>query len=149
MPATAFAKLIMDTAPATLEGLAKAQIAGKDTGLEKCDYIGAIQKRGDLLFPAIASPQARFAKAMIEDDTGRLLYAAMKSAPGADVAPPPVEVAKASPSIDATEHASLIEKYRHAHPEKSYAQCYAATLQSNPALAKRVLDASRERCCAG
>jgi hypothetical protein len=86
--ATTFAKLIVDTAPATLEALCKQQIAGQDTGLQKHNYIEAIQKRGDILFSSIASPQARFAKAMTEDDTGKLLYAAAKAASGSEAASP-------------------------------------------------------------
>jgi hypothetical protein len=185
MTATTFAKLITDGgSPLTLQALCKAQIAGGNTGLEKHDYIAAIQKRGDLLFPTIASPQARFAKAMTDDDTGRLLYAAAKAAPGSEV--DKASVARAESDADRIEDTveteaevkariaresiaaaqrpggkappfpnaekalePLIEKYQREHPEKSYQQAYVAALESNPALAKRVLDASRGRALAG
>jgi hypothetical protein len=88
MTATTFAKLITDgTAPATLEALAKAQIAGKDTGLQKHNYIAAIQKRADLVYPATLSLQQRFARCL-EDDTGKLFYAASKAASGSEVVSP-------------------------------------------------------------
>jgi hypothetical protein len=217
MATTTFAKLIVDTAPATLEALCKQQIAGKDTGLEKHNYIEAIQKRGDLLFPMIASPQGRFTKAMTEDDTGRLLYAAAKAATGSEVNPAsaieedpqiPDTPAMAQIRVLALDYARshpykskeqcftavytapanrqlrekavaeqmaaararsvgksvpvfpilpndsekalepLIEKYQAAHPDKSYQQAYVATLESNPALGRRVLEASRYRATA-
>jgi hypothetical protein len=215
MTATTFAKLIVHSAPATLEALAKAQIAGKDTGLEKHNYIAAIQKRGDLLFPTIASPQRRFASCL-NDSSGALLYQALKAAPGTEVDPasateedPEIpdmpamaqfrvlaldyaranpykskeqaftavyvapanrklreqaiaeqmaaaqergKTTKAAPAPDTradADHATLIAKYQAAHPEKSHAQCYVATLEGNPALAKRVLDAARQRAIAG
>jgi hypothetical protein len=43
----------------------------------------------------------------------------------------------------------LIEKFQAAHPEKSYQQCFTKVLEGNPALGRRVLDASRERAIAG
>jgi hypothetical protein len=217
MPASTFSKLITDgSAPATLEALCKAEIRGEKTGLEKHDYIAAIQKRGDIMFSSITSPQARFAKAMTEDDTGKLLYAAAKAAPGSEVDPasateedPQIpdtpalaqfrvlaldfaranpykspeacftavytasanrqlrekavaeqmaaararSVGKSAPAPDLakadTELEPLIEKYQAAHPEKSYAQCFTKVLESNPALGRKVLDASRQRAIAG
>jgi hypothetical protein len=64
MATTNFAKLIVDTAPATLEALAKAQIRGEETGLRKSNYLDAIQKFADLTYPTSLSPQQRFAKAI-------------------------------------------------------------------------------------
>jgi hypothetical protein len=52
-------------------------------------------------------------------------------------------------SKEATEHASLIAKFQREHPEKSFQQAYVATLENNPALARKVLDASRECALAG
>ncbi len=46
------------------------------------------------------------------------------------------------------EYAPLIAKYQAEHPKKSYQQAYVATLEGNAALAKRVLNASRDRALA-
>jgi hypothetical protein len=118
MTATIFAKLIVDTAPATLEALCKQQIAGKNTELEKHNYIEAIQKRADIMFPTIASPQQRFAKAMTEDDTGKLLYAASKAASGSEV--DPASATEEDPEIQDTPAMAQIRilalDYARSHP---------------------------------
>jgi hypothetical protein len=60
----------------------------------------------------------------------------------------PPAAAAADPRADA-DHATLIAKYQAAHPEKSYQQAYVATLEGNPALGRRVLDAARQAAIAG
>jgi len=88
MPAEFMKRLVTDGSAATLEHFAKAQIAGRDIGLEKSDWIVAIQKRADELFPNKPSPQQRFARALDTDPTAQLLYRACKMAPGSEVRPP-------------------------------------------------------------
>jgi hypothetical protein len=60
---------------------------GRSPGLEKDAFYDAIVKRADALRADGESPQQSFVKAITEDETGRLLYQAMKIAPGAEVKP--------------------------------------------------------------
>ena len=55
---------------------------GRSPGIEKHFY-DAIVKRAEALRADGESPQKSFVKAITEDETGRLLYQAMKIAPGA------------------------------------------------------------------
>jgi hypothetical protein len=73
MPAEFMKRLVTDGSAATLEYFAKAQIAGRDIGLEKSDWIVALQKRADAIYPDRLTPQQRFARCMCDDETGRLL----------------------------------------------------------------------------
>ena len=86
---------------------------GRSPGLEKHDFYDAIVKRAEALRADGESPQKSFVKAITEDETGRLLYQAMKIAPGAEVKPAPQP---APPSREAEAkllgpaHAQLIRK---------------------------------------
>ena len=62
---------------------------GRSPGIEKHDFYDAIVKRAEALRADGESPQKSFVKAITEDETGRLLYQAMKIAPGAEVKPAP------------------------------------------------------------
>ena len=55
---------------------------GRSPGIEKHDFYDAIVKRAEALRADGESPQKSFVKAITEDETGRLLYQAMKIAPG-------------------------------------------------------------------
>ena len=55
---------------------------GRSPGIEKHDFYDAIVKRADELRADGESPQQAFSKVITEDETGRLLYQAMKIAPG-------------------------------------------------------------------
>jgi hypothetical protein len=60
---------------------------GRSPGLEKDAFYDAIVKRADDLRADGESHQQAFAKAITDDETGRLLYRAMKIAPGSEVKP--------------------------------------------------------------
>ena len=62
---------------------------GRSPGLEKNEFYDAIMKRAEALRADGESPQQAFSKVITEDETGRLLYQAMKIAPGAEVKPAP------------------------------------------------------------
>jgi hypothetical protein len=55
---------------------------GRSPGIEKHDFYDAIVKRAEALRADGESHQQAFAKTITEDETGRLLYRAMKIAPG-------------------------------------------------------------------
>jgi hypothetical protein len=55
---------------------------GRSPGLEKDAFYDAIVKRAEALRADGESSQQAFAKVIIEDETGKLLYQAMKIAPG-------------------------------------------------------------------
>ena len=79
---TDFEKIIRDHESLVLD-FAKRQVEGERTGLEKHDYLAAIEGRAAKLRADGESPQQAFSKVITEDETGRLLYQAMKIAPGA------------------------------------------------------------------
>jgi hypothetical protein len=62
---------------------------GRSPGLEKDAFYDAIVKRAEALRADGESQQQAFSKAITEDETGKLLYQAMKIAPGAEVKPAP------------------------------------------------------------
>jgi hypothetical protein len=62
---------------------------GRSPGIEKHGFYDAIMKRADELRADGESRQQAFAKTITEDETGRLLYQAMKIAPGVEVKPTP------------------------------------------------------------
>ena len=62
---------------------------GRSPGIEKHDFYDAIVKRAEALRADGESPQKSFVKAITEDETGQLLYQAMKIAPGSEVKPAP------------------------------------------------------------
>ena len=86
---------------------------GRSPGLEKYAFYDAIVKRAEALRADGESRQQAFSKVITEDETGRLLYQAMKIAPGAEVKPAPQP---APPSREAEAkllgpaHARLIRK---------------------------------------
>src|SRR3979411_1412179 len=62
---------------------------GRSPGLEKNAFYDAIVKRAEALRADGESRQQAFSKVITEDETGRLLYQAMKIAPGSEVKPAP------------------------------------------------------------
>jgi hypothetical protein len=104
---------------------------GRSPGLEKDAFYDAIVKRAEVLRADGESPQKSFVKAITEDETGRLLYQAMKIAPGAEVKPAPQP---APPSREAEAkllgpaHAkmhSLAVDHQRANPRLSYEAAYS------------------------
>jgi hypothetical protein len=73
---------------------------GQSPGIEKHDFYDAIVKRADERRADSESPQKSFVKVITEDETCRLLYQAMKIAPGAEVKPAP-QPAPPSPEEEA------------------------------------------------
>ena len=76
MPTDFMKRLLEKGSAATLEYFAKAQIAGRDTGLRQVDWVYAIQKFADLTFPDKLTPQQRFSRAL-DTPEGMLLFKAM------------------------------------------------------------------------
>ena len=85
---TDFAKIIRDHESLVLD-FAKRQVEGERTGLERHDYLAAIEGRAAKLRTDGESPQQAFTKVITEDEAGKLLYKALKRAPGAEVKPAP------------------------------------------------------------
>src|SRR4030088_1372245 len=85
---TDFAKIIRDHESLVLD-FAKRQIEGERTGLEKHDYLAAIESRAAKLRTDGESPQQAFTKVITEEDAANLPKKAKKTAPGAEVNPAP------------------------------------------------------------
>lgn len=104
---------------------------GRSPGLEKDAFYDAIVKRADELRAGGESPQQAFSKAIIEDETCRLLFQAMKIAPGAEVKPapqPPPPSPEAAAKLLGPAHAkmhSLAVDHQRANPRLSYESAYA------------------------
>jgi hypothetical protein len=104
---------------------------GRSPGLEKHEFYDAIVKRAEALRADGESPQQAFAKTIVEDETGRLLYQAMKIAPGSEVkpspqpAPPsPEAAAKLLGPAHARLHSQAVDHQR-ANPRLSYESAYS------------------------
>ena len=104
---------------------------GRSPGLEKNEFYDAIMKRAEALRADGESPQQAFSKVITEDETGRLLYQAMKIAPGAEVkpapqpAPPsPEEAARLLGPAHARLHSQAVDHQR-ANPRLSYESAYS------------------------
>jgi len=104
---------------------------GRSPGLEKDAFYDAIMKRADDLRADGESHQQAFAKTITEDETGRLLYKAMKIAPGQEVkpspqpAPPsPEAAAKLLGPAHARLHSQAVDHQR-ANPRLSYESAYS------------------------
>ena len=85
---TDFAKIIRDHESLVLD-FAKRQVEGERTGLEKHDYLAAIEGRAAKLRADGESKEQSFTKTIVDDEIGKLLYKALKRAPGAEVKPAP------------------------------------------------------------
>jgi len=83
---TDFEKIIRDHEILVLD-FAKRQIEGERTGLEKHDYLAAIEGRAAKLRADGESKEQSFTKTIVEEEIGKLLYKALKRAPGAEVKP--------------------------------------------------------------
>src|SRR5580704_18927369 len=104
---------------------------GRSPGLEKDAFYDAIVKRADELRADGESPQKSFVKAITEDETGRLLYQAMKIAPGSEVKPAPQPAppsreaeAKLLGPAHAKMHSMAID-FQRANPRHSYESAYS------------------------
>jgi hypothetical protein len=104
---------------------------GRSPGLEKDAFYDAIVKRAEALRADGESQQQSFAKVITEDETGRLLFQAMKIAPGAEVkpapqpAPPsPEAAAKLLGPAHARLHSQAVDHQR-ANPRLSYESAYS------------------------
>ena len=104
---------------------------GRSPGLEKNEFYDAIMKRAEGLRVDGESSQKSFVKAITEDETGRLLYQAMKIAPGAEVKPAPQPAppsreaeAKLLGPAHARLHSQAVDHQR-ANPRLSYESAYS------------------------
>ena len=78
---TDFEKIIRDHEILVLD-FAKRQVEGERTGLEKHDYLAAIEGRAAKLRADGESQEQAFTKAITEDETGKLLFKALKRRAG-------------------------------------------------------------------
>ena len=85
---TDFEKIIRDHESLVLD-FAKRQVEGERTGLEKHDYLAAIEGRAAKLRADGESKEQSFTKTIVDDEIGKLLYKALKRAPGSEVKPAP------------------------------------------------------------
>ena len=87
---TKHAKLLLKHDESSIVRFARKQIEGKMTGLETRDFYDAIVKCADARRAPGESDAQAFTKAIIEDETGRLLFKALQLAPSSTrKAPPP------------------------------------------------------------
>jgi hypothetical protein len=127
---TDFAKIIRDHESLVLD-FAKRQVEGERTGLEKHDYLAAIEGRAAKLRANGESKEQSFTKTIVEDEIGKLLYKALKRAPGSEVKPAP-QPAPPSREAEATllgpAHARLHSQavdHQRANPRLSYESAYS------------------------
>ena len=113
---------------------------GRSPGLEKNEFYDAIVKQAEALRADGESQQQAFSKVITEDETGRLLYQAMKIAPGSEVkpatqpAPPsPEAAAKLLGPGHAQMHSAAIDLQRRI-PRLSYEAAYSR-VYTDPSLA--------------
>ena len=78
-----FQKIIKDDS--TVKMFAKMQCEGRGTGLEKSDWLRIIEGRSRDLYGDAKTSAIAFTKTITEDETGRLLYKAMRAAPGFEI----------------------------------------------------------------
>jgi hypothetical protein len=127
---TDFEKIIRDHEILVLD-FAKRQVEGERTGLEKHDYLAAIEARAAKLRADGESKEQAFTKVITEDETGKLLYKALKRAPGSEVKPAP-QPTPPSPEAAAQRlgpghakmHAMAID-FQRANPRHSYESAYS------------------------
>ena len=139
MPTDFMKRLLEKGSAATLEYFAKAQIAGRDTGLRQVDWVYAIQKFADLTFPDKLTPQQRFSRAL-DTPEGMLLFKAMDAAPPPSYEPEPVE--KEEPR-HIGEHAARLHVEATARMREracSYPAAVSEILTKDPKLAAAVRD---------
>ncbi len=127
---TDFEKIIRDHELLVLD-FAKRQVEGERTGLEKHDYLAAIEGRAAKLRADGESPQQAFTKVITDDEIGKLLYKALKRAPGQEIKPAP-QPAPPSPEVAAQllgpAHAkmhSMAIDFQRANPRHSYESAYS------------------------
>src|ERR1700730_13277839 len=126
---------------------------GRSPGLEKDAFYDAIVKRADELRADGESPQQAFAKVITEDETGRLLYQAMKIAPGSEVKPGPLPAppspeaaAKLLGPAHARLHSQAVDHQR-ANARLSYESAYSR-MYTAPANAGLRAEINREHLAA-
>jgi hypothetical protein len=127
---TDFEKIIRDHEILVLD-FAKRQVEGEQTGLEKHDYLAAIENRATKLRANGESKEQSFTKTIVEDEIGKLLYKALKRAPGAEVKPAPQPVppsreesARLLGPAHARLHSQAVDHQR-ANPRLSYESAYS------------------------
>ena len=127
---TDFEKIIRDHESLVLD-FAKRQVEGERTGLEKHDYLAAIEGRAAKLRADGESKEQSFTKTIVEDEIGKLLYKALKRAPGSEVKPAP-QPAPPSPEAAANllgpAHAKMHSQavdHQRANPRLSYEAAYS------------------------
>jgi hypothetical protein len=126
---------------------------GRSPGLEKDAFYDAIVKRAEALRADGESQQQAFSKVITEDETGRLLFQAMKIAPGAEVKPAP-QPAPPSPEAAANllgpAHARLHSQavdHQRANPRLSYESAYSR-MYTHPDNASLRAEINREHLAA-
>jgi hypothetical protein len=104
---------------------------GRSPGLEKNEFYNAIVKRAEHLRAPSESSAQSFTKTIVDDPEGRLLYQAMKIAPGAEVKPAPQPAppsreaeAKLLGPAHARMHSMAVDHQR-ANPRLSYESAYS------------------------
>ena len=132
---------------------AKMTVNQGRSSLEKHEYYDAIKKRAEALRADGESPQQSFAKVITEDETGRLLFQAMKIAPGSEVKPAP-QPAPPSPEAAARllgpAHARLHSQavdHQRANPRLSYESAYSR-MYTHPENASLRAEINREHLAA-
>jgi hypothetical protein len=132
---------------------AKRQVDGERTGLEKHDYFAAIEGRAAKLHADGESPQQAFTKVITDDEIGKLLFKALKRAPGSEVKPVP-QSAPPSPEASAKllgpAHARLHSQavdHQRANPRLSYEAAYSR-MYTHPENASLRAEINREHLAA-
>jgi hypothetical protein len=125
-----FEKIIRDHESLVLD-FAKRQVEGERTGLEKHDYLAAIEGRAAKLRADGESKEQSFTKTIVEDEIGKLLYKALKRAPGSEVKPAPQPAPpgpEAAANLLGPAHAKMHSQavdHQRANPRLSYEAAYS------------------------
>jgi hypothetical protein len=127
--------------------VAKMVANGVNTGLDKAYFHRQCEARADEIRKANESKEQAFARAITEDEEGRLLFKAAQRSKGSDVPPrdaPQDYVAPPKPEELGPAHAklhSLAVDHQRAHPRLSYESAYSQ-IYTHPSNAK-LRDAAR------
>ena len=149
---TDFEKIIRDHEILVLD-FAKRQVEGERTGLEKHDYLAAIENRAAKLRADGESKEQAFTKTIVDDEIGKLLFKALKRAPGSEVkaapqpAPPSREAAaELLGPAHAKMHSQAID-FQRANPQHSYESAYSR-MYTHPENASLRAEINREHLAA-
>jgi hypothetical protein len=114
----------------SIEIFAKMAAEGKSVGLEKCDFHAAILKRSNAIRQPGESDARAYTRYIVEYDLGKILFKALRAAPGTEVkAPSPAAPRDPEQDFVGRPHAApmhaMATDLQRANPRLSYESAYA------------------------